>query len=723
VIDFVHAKVLDALEVVTREEKNKSLQSLYKELNDHTTNTFEFGKNFLAYLLSTSKKVGVDLVSSGSLNGRSMETGRLHRLLEKATESVMKGYVAEMRASEERIETMKKMTNQAVSSSNSRSTNNAALNQPAAAMQMTLYNASSSSTSGMANRGLNDGGGGAMVEGIQGSFQAPVVGGAAGVGGFLGVGYDISVIDYEESKLLSTVYIIQITDPLGHCWVIRRKFADFKSLHKEVEGEYFNKCGPSLSLTLPPKIKSIVPSATDYDERCTHIQTYIYDLIAGASGSNISSRAKQIVCKFLETKSLMVSESTTIQHAENVPNYFIEMKYLFQEQLVYTGKTNAAATNGKSNNSNNNSDSKYGTGTRSRRSSGSKREGGDLIENDTDDNDVADGNSGTMTAAAEAKGGAVVTKRGRASGALNSLLSSAGSAVSGAATRSANLAGKATAVAFCRGRKEEQESDNDGDGSGSDDVQHKNTSGGSTELVVLGGGRGGGISRHNGEDTEIEGSSSWGIHGQSYQQSDCYTGNNAAESKIASTSHSTSTSTGAAPPSSTPTPMSKDMMKFRLNWGVEWSLKVFDAYALLQRMATVLSWNLEINHFFISMFGNTVAFSKLPLQEILMTLKGILSKFLVLASELFRYACQLNAEQEYNWHKNLQMTEQQLKMVKHHADKALALISKIGEHLNPKQNQNKTVFTYFTPSFLIKIFISSPTLFFLDHSILLFKCF
>lgn len=54
-------QVKDALEMVQREEKNRSLQQLFKELNDNTTNAFEFGKNFLAYLLTTSKKAGADL--------------------------------------------------------------------------------------------------------------------------------------------------------------------------------------------------------------------------------------------------------------------------------------------------------------------------------------------------------------------------------------------------------------------------------------------------------------------------------------------------------------------------------------------------------------------------------------------------------------------------------------------------------------------------------------
>jgi hypothetical protein len=126
-------------------------------------------------------------------------------------------------------------------------------------------------------------------------------------------------------------------------------------------------------------------------------------------------------------------------------------------------------------------------------------------------------------------------------------------------------------------------------------------------------------------------------------------------------------------------PMSKDLNKLRLDWGVEWVLRIFEAYALLQRMATILSWNLEINHFFVSMFGNTLAFSKLPLQEILMTQKDIMGKFLVVSTELFRYTCQLNADQQYKWHKNLQMTEQQLNMVKHHTEKVLGLINKIGK--------------------------------------------
>eukprot|EP01034_Spumella_vulgaris_P038307 gene38307-47293_t len=129
--------------------------------------------------------------------------------------------------------------------------------------------------------------------------------------------------------------------------------------------------------------------------------------------------------------------------------------------------------------------------------------------------------------------------------------------------------------------------------------------------------------------------------------------------------------------------MSKAMVEFRRQWGVEWILRILEAYSLLQRMATILGWTLEINHFFISMFGNTLAFSKLPLREVIMTQKDILSKFAAIASELYAYACRLNTEAQYKWHKNLQMTEHELGRIKYHIEQAINLINTIDtEHLD-----------------------------------------
>ena len=92
-------------------------------------------------------------------------------------------------------------------------------------------------------------------------------------------------------------------------------------------------------------------------------------------------------------------------------------------------------------------------------------------------------------------------------------------------------------------------------------------------------------------------------------------------------------------------PMSKAMMEFRKEWGVQWVMKIFEAYSHLQRMASILGWTLEINHFFVSMFGNTLTFSKLPLRDILMTQKNVMTNFLCITNDLYKFACTVNSDQ------------------------------------------------------------------------------
>lgn len=129
--------------------------------------------------------------------------------------------------------------------------------------------------------------------------------------------------------------------------------------------------------------------------------------------------------------------------------------------------------------------------------------------------------------------------------------------------------------------------------------------------------------------------------------------------------------------------MSKDMLELRKNWGIEMSLKIFHSYSLLQRFSVVISWTLEISHYFISMFGNTFSFSKFPLKNILNLLKEIVNTFLANANELFAFACKINADNTYKWHCNLQIAENNLTRVKHHIEASLSLISTIEtEHLN-----------------------------------------
>ena len=58
------------------------MQRLFKELNGHATNCLEYGKNYLAFLLFASKKAGADLPSKVRYEGKTLETGKLLRLLE-----------------------------------------------------------------------------------------------------------------------------------------------------------------------------------------------------------------------------------------------------------------------------------------------------------------------------------------------------------------------------------------------------------------------------------------------------------------------------------------------------------------------------------------------------------------------------------------------------------------------------------------------------------------
>jgi len=100
-------------------------------------------------------------------------------------------------------------------------------------------------------------------------------------------------------------------------------------------------------------------------------------------------------------------------------------------------------------------------------------------------------------------------------------------------------------------------------------------------------------------------------------------------------------------------------------------------------MATILGWTLEINHFFVSMFGNTLAFSKLPLKDILSTQKDIMNNFLTIANDIYKFACKLNCDQQYKWHKNLQMTENELIRLRFHIEKSISIINSIeSDHLD-----------------------------------------
>ncbi len=477
VIDFVHDKVKSALEIIRREEMNKSLQTLFKEMNDHTTNSFEFGKLFLSYLLFFSKKIGSNLTSANGFDGKSIESGKLHYLLEKTTHVVFDTFGKDIELSQNRI-------------------NCAIISDNAYHVPTNMIENNNSIPSSPQN---------AMAEKSRKSSS----------------GYDIAIRGYEAS-LTSTIFIIKIEDPKGHQWIAKRSWSEFENFHACLVKE-LSDTPSSNPLVFPEKKMTLnaVTNSTEYytalaarlDAYCLHLLDLMPDF---------NTRCQNILAKFLDTKYIIMSGSDRLHYAESIPNAFIPIRNIFQKQVM--GQKDSAVP--------------------------------------------VDSNK------------------------------------------------KWFGVPQVAGSKS----------AGVDD---------------------------NRDEYFINGILS-----------------------------------------------EKELDEFRRIWGIEYCVKIFESYALLQRIATVLGWTLEINHFFISMFGNTVTFSRLPLRDIIATLRELLTKFLVLSNDIYNFACLLNAESKYKWHKNMQMAENELSRLKFHVEKTMAVITIIEtEHLDyeAQMQRLKDVYARFQP--------------------------
>jgi len=130
-------------------------------------------------------------------------------------------------------------------------------------------------------------------------------------------------------------------------------------------------------------------------------------------------------------------------------------------------------------------------------------------------------------------------------------------------------------------------------------------------------------------------------------------------------------------------PPSRDLRRLQEGWGARNVQAIFEAHALLQGMATLLNWLREVQHHFLSNFGNLVAFSKLPLKDLLSTLKDILNKFLATAKSLMHAASNLNSTRGYRWHRNLRVTENEFMQASHHITEAISRANQIEQdHLD-----------------------------------------
>ena len=438
-IDLVHSRVADALYVTEREEANKSMAQLFKDLNDNSTNAFEFGKSFLAHLLFVSKPAPHDLVCS--MKGRTVEAGRLHRILDKATAPMMRLYVQDMKSQQNDI---------GCGSSN--------------------------------HVGL-----------IENGHEAPPNDDCSRA-------FTVQLVTFEPSTFsLNTMYLVTLQNPCrpaqdGGAWILRKTHTDFLTLYNAIKDDFDSN---EVVLVSPPmKFGNLqLVSTADQEKMCEGLRQFLQSALSGVSDDcSLSNKSRNELAAFVHVKSLPEAKQQLLINAENIANQFISLRKTFVAHIRGTD------------------------------------------EKPSDQN------------------------------------------VPGSCNKNSSSSSSTRAAAF--------------------DL--------TAELDIC-----------------------------------------------------------------------------RESWGHEGVVAILNAYAQLQRIATVLGWTLEINHFFVSMFGNTLAFCKLPIRELLLTQKDVLLAFQRTASDLYEYACALHAKNNYKWHCNLQVAESTLTRCKHHIDKSVGTITRLeADHLD-----------------------------------------
>jgi hypothetical protein len=318
VIDFIHERIQNALEIVQREERNKSLQTLFMELNDHTMNGFEFGKTFLAYILYHSKSGGADLIHSNQFDGSTYERGKLYKLLMKATNSVMKVYVSDMRQSQinqDLIEDTNPPHGSAAPRGGGFGASGAApsIYPSAAPSTLTLC-----LNNGTATGGASVGGGGNGAQ--EREEKAEVEGGDEDKDNGLIPEYQIEMTEYErETAVTPTIFLIYLTDrQMNQRWLLKKKYADFLKIHKKVLFDFENNDKP-LYLPAPPKSGVFsYPKHEEIQEASFELKKYLSQLINDPEG--LASQTKIEIAKFIEVKTLAIPMRSKYKKPEDIPN-------------------------------------------------------------------------------------------------------------------------------------------------------------------------------------------------------------------------------------------------------------------------------------------------------------------------------------------------------------------------------------------------------------------
>jgi len=143
--------------------------------------------------------------------------------------------------------------------------------------------------------------------------------------------YIIEITEFEESTLKVT-YTVEICDPNGLRWIIRKTYSEFETLHTTVLSE--NRTSEVIMLPFPAKLGTkMFRDKEELYEMGKKLQLYFVSLLFALN--NCTASTQNAVRAFMEVKELILSTNNRhLRRGEAVPNVFVSLKNDFAELLV-----------------------------------------------------------------------------------------------------------------------------------------------------------------------------------------------------------------------------------------------------------------------------------------------------------------------------------------------------------------------------------------------------
>ena len=137
--------------------------------------------------------------------------------------------------------------------------------------------------------------------------------------------------------------MIEISDPKGHKWIVRKHFSDCETLHAILLSNVDEEDQEALSSSFPTKISKMFPKRDDYLQVCEQLAGYYQTVFDSLSRFNKTIIAA--ISAFIDVKYMIIPQNRSSKRAEDMPNLFLKMKREFTEQLVAKKPTNSQEDN------------------------------------------------------------------------------------------------------------------------------------------------------------------------------------------------------------------------------------------------------------------------------------------------------------------------------------------------------------------------------------------